>query len=93
MPGFTAETSLHRAKTFYRTTGGTGVPSEAGKVVPQAAICTQCSDQWSGFRECCVGGDIQCEPEVGCRPVGQRCHYEPCGLLLQLQSFFGVMPM
>lgn len=85
MPGFTAETSLNRTK--YRMIAVHGSPPGAGAVVPQAPVCSPCSNFLVGKRTCCdikVGRGPQGEPVIS---VG-ACNEENCGLLSDLVGIF-----
>jgi hypothetical protein len=55
MPGFTAETSLHRTKNSYRASSAHGALPGAVGVVPQkGTACYECSNWSAGtqYREC-----------------------------------------
>jgi hypothetical protein len=79
-PKFTAETSLRRTRAKYRMTGGHGSLPETGAVVPQASVCSPCTNVIAGRMSCC---DIK----VGRDPNGRavvsmgRCRDQNCGAL------------
>src|SRR5262245_39519584 len=75
MPGYTAETSLYRTATYYRTSVTAG---SAGGGIQPAQLPT-----------CGVGG-ICLKPESGftCNcPAGQQCAPAPCPLRCYTQCF------
>jgi hypothetical protein len=83
IPGYTAQTSLYKTRTNYRSVG-THDPG-TGEVVPQLSrVCTECSGFFFGSRNCCDVEILYCNPTGPCLVNILNCQNENCGLIGKL---------